>query len=209
MKRVLTTILFSSFYFMVFAQSFEGEIVYHNSYKSKMPSMKDEQFADLLGTVQQYYIRGGDYKSVTNGSFVKWQLYINKENKLYTSVANSEALLWNDAGLNTDSVLKVELHPSVLEILGYKCDELVLTCKTGLQKYYFTHKLPVNSKLYTNHKYGNWSVYLSAANAVPLKTIIENAQLTLESVATEIKSLNLDQVFFALPPGTKSAKSPY
>ena len=56
----------------IFGQPFEGEIVYENHYKSKMPNLTDQQFATMMGSRQEYYIKKGDYKSVTNGSPVSY-----------------------------------------------------------------------------------------------------------------------------------------
>ena len=209
MKQTLIILsLLLSFVFS-FGQSFEGEIVYANTYKSKVANLADQQLSSMIGSVQNYYIKGGDYKSVTNGSFISWQLYINADNKLYNKFSNSETILWNDGAVNTDEVISSELHKGVTEILGYKCDELILNCKSGVQKYYFTSKLPVDSKLYINHLFGNWSVYLSKTNAIPLKMIIDNAQFTLEGIATAVKPMKLDQALFTLPAGVKTDKSPY
>ena len=77
-----------------FGQNFEGKIVYNNFIKSKLPNITDQQFTSMLGSKQDYVIKDGDYKSVTNGSLVEWQLYVNKDNKLYNKMANSEVLLW-------------------------------------------------------------------------------------------------------------------
>ena len=111
--------------------------------------------------------------------------------------------------MNADEVLGSVLNKGVADVLGYKCDELILTCKSGIQKYYFNSKLSVDTKLYANHKYGNWYDYLSKANALPLKIIIENPQFTMESLAVEIKPMQLDDKLFTLPTDAKTAKSPY
>lgn len=95
------------------------------------------------------------------------------------------------------------------EVLGYKCDELVLTCKSGIQKYYFNTKFSVNTKLYENHKFGNWYDFLSKSNSLPLKSIIDNGQFTLESVAIEVKEMKVDNTIFDLPANTKTMKSAY
>lgn len=124
-------------------------------------------------------------------------------------MSNSETILWNDGSVNTDSIINVQLNKGVTEILGYKCDELILTCKSGTQKYYFNSILSVNIKLYTNHKYGNWYDYLKKANALPLKMIIDNQQFTMESVATDVKPMKLDDKEFKLPENAKTEKSPY
>ena len=193
----------------VFAQSFEGKITYQNSFKSKLPNLKDEQLNSMMGTKQDYYIKGGNYKSATNGTLSQWQIYINKDNKIYSKMSNSETILWTDGSVNDDTILNVKLNKGATEILGYKCDELILTCKSGVQKYYFNSKLGVDTKLYVNHKYGNWYDYLKQANAVPLKMIFANQQFTMESVATEVKPMKLDDKEFQLPENVVTGKSPY
>jgi hypothetical protein len=193
----------------IFGQTFEGEIVYQNSFKSKLKNLTDQQFSSMLGTRQEYYIKNGDYKSITNGTVSLWQLYINADNKLYNKMSNSETILWNDGSVNDDEVLSSTLNKAVSDVLGYKCDELILNCKSGIQKYYFNSKLSVDTKLYANHKYGNWYDYLSKTNALPLKMIVDNAQFSMESVAVEIKPMVLDAKLFQLPADAKTAKSPY
>jgi hypothetical protein len=192
-----------------FGQTFEGKITYANSFKSKNAQITDQQWNSMLGSTQEYFIKKGDYKSVTNGTFVQYQQYSNKDNKLYTKMAHSETLLWNDGNIQGDEVLKVEVNKSVTEILGYKCDEVILTCKSGVQKYYFNSKLSVDTKLFTNHKFGNWFDYLSNSNSLPLKSIIDTAQFTMESIAIEVKAMELDSKIFELPIGIKTEKSPY
>jgi hypothetical protein len=191
------------------AQNFEGEIVYTNTYKSKSVMVSDDQLTKMMGEKQNYFMKGAEYKSVMNGTVVEWQLYISKENKLYNKMGNSATVYWNDAAVNDDEVSKVELNKEVVTILGYKCDELVLTCKSGVQKYYFNSKLAIDAKLFVNHKYGNWYAYLQKAGAVPLKIIIDSPQFEMESVATEIKPGKLDDKVFVLAPGIKTEKSPY
>jgi len=140
---------------------------------------------------------------------MKWQLYLQKDNKLYSKLSNSPAIMWNDGAINSDMVISSELHANAVTILGYPCNELVLYCKSGVQKYYFTSKFPVDPKLYIDHQFGNWYAYLSKAHAVPLKIVIDNAQFTLTSTATQIKLQKLDDAIFALPANAELTKSPY
>jgi len=163
----------------------------------------------MMGAKYEYYIKDGNYKSTTNGLMFQWQLYVNKDNKLYNKLASSETLLWNDGAVNTDSVLKVQLNEGVTEIIGYKCDELIFTCKSGIQKYYFNKKLAVDPKLFVNHKFMNWYEYISRSNALPLKAVVENNQFTWESVATEVQDMKLEASFFELPANMATTKSPY
>lgn len=209
MKQTLLALLFTFTSLFASAQYFEGKVVYHNTYRSKSPAIKDEQLNAMMGTQQNYYIKGGDYRSETNGTFMLWQLYINKDNKLYNKLANSQMILWNNGAVNSDVVITSEVHKGVTKVLGYLCDELVLTCKSGVQKYYFSSKLLVNSKLYAQHQFGNYYTYLQKAHAIPLKVVMDNAQFTMEGTANEVKSMKLTQELFLLPAGVKTAKSPY
>ncbi len=192
-----------------YAQTFEGKIIYTNQYKSKIANLTDQQFSAMMGNTQEYFIKGGNYKSVANGTFLQWLLYINKDNKLYTKIVASASILWNDGAVNTDEVIKTEINKGVIEILGHTCDELIMTCKSGIQKYYFSNKLKVDPKIYENHKYGNWSEFISKSGALPLKMIIDNPQFSMESIAKEITPIKLDDTIFQLPADAKLAKSPY
>ena len=209
MTKTISFLLVTLFAITSFAQTFEGKIVYKNTYKSKISNVTNEQFTTMMGSTQEYFIKNGNYKSVSNGTFFKWQLYVNKDNKLYNKMANSETLLWNDGATNSDEILKVEVNKGVTEVLGFKCDELVFTCKSGIQKYYFNTKLSVDTKLFVNHKFGNWYDFLSKSNSLPLKSIVDNGQFTLESEALEVKEMKLDNSFFDLPTDIKTMKSPY
>lgn len=212
MKRIFISagILLASF--LVLAQTttlFEGKIVYQNTFKTKNPQMKDEQWTAMFGSTQEFYTKGDNYKSVSNGSLLQWQIYSAKDNKIYTKMGNSPSIYWNDAATNTDTIKKSEIKKAAAVILGYTCDELTLTCTSGIQKYYFNSKLAVNPALFANHKYGNFAHYLAKSKAWPLKSYIETDQFTITSVATEVKPMAIDINIFKLPAGVKIEKSPF
>lgn len=195
--------------FSAFAQNFEGEIIYTNSYKSKTPQIKADQLSAMMGDKQTYLYKDGNYKSTLNGQVVQWQLYLKKDNKLYNKMATSENLLWNDASVQGDEVLDIKINKGVTEILGYKCDEIILKCKSGTQKFYFSSKLAVDPSLFVKHKLGNWYDFISKAKALPLKTIIENDQFVITSTAVKVTKKVIEASVFALPKGAKTEKSPY
>lgn len=209
MKKTIIFSLLTFLNVLVFGQTFEGKIVYKNTYTSKTPNVSSAYWEKIMGTEQVYFIKKGNYKSEMNGSAIMWQLYIQRENKLYNKIANLDGILWNDCAENSDEVLKVELNKGVTEVLGYKCDELILTCKSGIQKYYFNKKIGADVQLFINHKYGNWYDFLSKSNALPLKIIVHNDKFSLESVAIELKKMSLEDTIFDLPQNVKLIKSPY
>ncbi|RKR82348.1 hypothetical protein BDD43_2524 [Mucilaginibacter gracilis] len=209
MRSFIITICLSFCSLLLAAQSFEGTIVYHNNYKSKLPNVTDEKFSEMMGSTQNYSVKDGNYKSTTNGTLLQWQLYNKSDKKLYTKVSSSAAILWNDATVYADTVLSTEINKGVAEILGYKCDELILHCKSGTQKYYFNTKISADSKQYIGHAYGNWYTVISKTNAIPLKIIMDTNQFSFESTATAVKAAKLDNTLFQLPAGALTVKSPY
>lgn len=209
MKGILLLTLVLTLSVSISAQDFEGKILYKNFYTSKISGVSDQQLSDMLGSTQDYIIKEGDYKSTINGQMLQWMIFLSRENKIYIKMGNSDDIYWNDASINKDQVISAQINQSAIEILGYKCDELVLTCKTGVQKYYFNSKIHVNPKLFEKHAYGNWYEVIRRTSSLPLKMILETEQFTLESLASSITPMTVDSKTFNLPNGVQVVKSPY
>jgi hypothetical protein len=190
------------------AQNFEGKITYQNAYTSKIPNATSEQFTGMMGSIQEYFIKGDSYKSAMNGSYSQWQLYVPTENRLYTKVAVSDTLMWSDGNSNPDEAVKYEMQKSQVEILSYKCDALVVQTKTGKATYYFSKKIKVDPKLYKNHLYGSWALVIEQTKSLPLKIVMETPQFTLVSTAVEVKKMKIEESILALP-AVPFKKSPY
>ena len=92
MKALRLLVLLLTTVSTIYGQDFEGKLVYRNDYKSKLPNATSEQFNSMMGTTMEYFIKGGNYRSSTNGTFFQWQIYINKDNKLYNKMSNSPKL---------------------------------------------------------------------------------------------------------------------
>jgi hypothetical protein len=211
MKNLFATLLTLLTVLTLQAQSFEGKIVYQNTYKTKYPAISDEQWGVMMGTRQEYFIRKDTYRSTTNGTMMGGQLYIPKENRLYHLMKGTESVTyqWSDVRVNNDEVLEYRLNKNVTQVLGYACDELILVTRSGTQKFYFNTRLGVDPQLFTHHQFGNWAFYLSKAGALPLKQIVETPQIIMESVAIEVSPQTLDPKSFALPAGAQTLKSPF
>ena len=153
-----------------YAQNFEGEIIYKNTFRSKIPNLSNEQLGQYIGNTQEYYIKGGDYKSITNGQALSVQLYNYVDNRIYNKTRKSDTLY----------------------------DALVLKTKTGTTTMYFSDRFKVDSDKFKKHFFGNWAFYTQKANALPLKIVVENAQFKMESTAIEIKPMRLDQNIFKI-----------
>jgi hypothetical protein len=190
---------------MCLAQSFEGKITYSSIYKSKSPQLKDAQLATMMGTTQDYYIKGADYKSVFNGSYIKMQLYNSKENRSYTLTAKSDSLYCEDYSKNKDVATKFEVQKRNETVMGVLCDVLIVYTPKSKTSYYYSTKYGVNPALFNKHAYGNWYFVISKTKALPLKTISENEQFTSISTAVNISPMKLETKVFELPRNSKIA----
>jgi hypothetical protein len=179
-----------------FAQTFEGKISYVNSYKSKSPQLIDKQLGSMMGTTQDYYIKGGDYKSIFNGMFVKMQLYKNTENRSYTLTGKSDTLYWEDYGKNKDIATRFEVEKGKETVMGVLCDVLIVYTPKSKTYYYYSNKYGVNPNIFKQHAYGNWYYIISKAKALPLKTVYEDEQFTLTSIAVNIIAMKLEAKLF-------------
>lgn len=191
------------------SQTFEGKIVYRNSYISKIPQLSDAQFTTLMGDKQEYFIKGADYKSVLNGTYSQMQIYNHDENKIYHKLSLSDTLYWIDAGKENDPVVSHVVEKKKETILGYVCDVITIKTKDGSIAYYFNEKLGVDPLAFQNHHYMDFDFIMKHTKALPLKAITETKQFRMESVAIEIVPQKLEKSLFVIPPGTPTKVSPF
>jgi hypothetical protein len=209
MKKISFPFILLFFVATLIAQNFEGKITYDIQFKSKNFMISDAKLTEMMGNIQEYYFKDGNYKTILNGSMMQWQMYISKDLKLYTKAAGSETIFWNDATENKDEVLSFQYNKNAANILGYNCDELILNCKSGVQKYYFSKEFPLDAALFKKHAFGNWYEYMKHAGAVPLKIEMDTKQFSMVQQATSVKEQKLNARLFELPADAKTAPSPF
>lgn len=196
MTNKLLFLLFFFCYMNSHSQSFEGMLVYSVSYESKSTYITSDQLNRLMGTKYWYAIKGGNYKSVFNGNFIKLQIYRSDENRNYSLTAKSDILYYEDYSENKDKALSYEIKKNQDTIMGVPCNLIIVKAEKSKTSYYFNSSYKVNPELFKGHNYGNWYYIVSKTKALPLKTITETEQFIMTSIATEVKPMQLnDDVF--------------
>jgi len=186
----------------IMAQNFEGEIRYQNKFDGKM--IAGEMMEKLVGDELDYFIKEGKYKNTSNGSFMNYQVYDDKANRLYNKFPKSDTLFYYDGAENADSVIRIEHLNNADTVLGYPCDVVIITSKTSISRYAYSKKFPMNAAAYKKHAYANWNTYANASKSVPLKITVDSKYYKFTSTATAItpKKLN-DQIFTIEGPTAK------
>ncbi len=191
------------------AQFFEGAITYEVRYQSRIPGMSDQVLTKMMGTVQTFHIKGNRYLTLMNGEMMVMQLYEPKENKLYFQTTESDTLLWMDGAKNGSPILKTERDKKGATILGYDCEKIIFSTKTGKETYWFTPALKADAAGMSRHAYNNLSAFLKASGALPLKMIVEQTDLVLTMEAKAVQLQKLEDIFFALPPKMVAIPAPF
>lgn len=181
------------------AQSFEGKVVYKNIYKSKSERVTEQQLQIMMGVTQDYYIKAGNYKTIYSGKYFEYQLYSNKENKLFTKFSMRNILFYNDGKERSEKIVEHKINKEATKILGLPCDEIIIKTTKGVYKYYYNTKYKIDVNQFKNHLFGNWSFYTSKTEAIPLKMIIDNNMFIVESTAIKVENLKLDDSIFIKP----------
>ncbi len=193
MKKIYCFFLFQILLSTSYGQNFEGKIVYKMIFKDSSTGYNFNSF-------YQQYFKDGNFKVITNDSMYQWSLYINSENKYYSKLANSDTLQWTDGSLNHDSIISMHINKNVIKILGYNCDELILTCNNGIKKYYYcSSNFKMDAKQFLKYKSGNWTDFLLMSNSLPLMQIEDSKNTHFETIAVEAAEMKLDDTFFKLP----------
>lgn len=196
--RIPFTLIFCLAVIFVQAQYFEGKVIYRNVVTSKTPGLSDSALSTLIGSEETYYIKGGFYQSITNGSGFYMQQYDHRNNRMYFRKPDVDTLYWLDAGKSTDKPLSYETREDAETVLGKRCDALVVQTASGTTVFYYSPRYTIDAAMFQRHLYGGWAFYVAKTGCLPLKTIIDNDKFHLESTATEVLSLDLKDSFFEI-----------
>lgn len=187
-----------------FSQYFEGRIVYKNVCLSDSPDFKKEYCDMYTDSIQNFYYKNGNYKySTPNDS--NWNMFKWDERKKYNKAKKSGKIFWRNEKLSKDTIVDFKVNKSVVTILGYECDELIIKKPGVIEKYYFSNKLALNPKFYNVPVKGNYYGTSSITKSITLKTIfiLVNQGLTLESTALNIDKSPVDDKIFLIPEGVE------
>jgi hypothetical protein len=209
MRALLLTFILSAVFYVSYGQSFEGEVIYSTQCKSKMPGLTDDQLNALGGDTLRYYMKGGDYRSDLNGLMFQWQIYSNHDNKFYTKLRSNDTLYSEDGSINPDTFYHVEVVKNAGVVFGHNCNEIIYTCKSGQQQFWYsTTDYHIDGKLYAKQVYQHWADYLSRANAMPLKIVVDNKMGIEVMTVVGVIEKKIPDSFFVLPANPIIVPSP-
>ena len=121
-------------------ESFEGIILYENTFKSKIDSISSSHFENAYGKQTKYILaKNGDYLNLFKGSYITVQLYKNKEDNIYTVLTNRDTIFYNKVTEKKGDIsnLKTSLEETI--ILDKNCIEISFETETSKYKYFYNN----------------------------------------------------------------------
>lgn len=190
------------FWTLLFGSSFEGEIVYLNTYELDNKRLSVDSLRGILGDTVILVMKQGNYKLTTNGSKRITSIYEGEGNVWYVYQNRFDTILAVGGLAQTmDSIVFDGPRNTTESILGYSCRSLVMTWKSGRNTYYFNDRFAIDPSLFVGHNIDGWNLYCQRSKAVPLMTKYEKKGYTRIQKAILIKERIVSDEELKIPQG--------
>lgn len=200
MTNPLKTILLILISGISYTQDFEGIIKYEYNYQPKTNEFSAEFLKKELGGNVISYVKNGFLKQISESEFMSLELYRYKDSKVYfMNGTETDTLRFMDIKKKENISYKHEIVKNADTILNIVCDKLIYIDKYGKKEYYYSSKLSLNPKYYTNFNYSNQNEILKLTKAVSLKVVSNYNMFVVEKIAVDIKKVRLEDDTFNLP----------
>jgi hypothetical protein len=210
MKKIILIITLITSTYCLNGQSFTGLITYEQNFKSKEPQeVSDEMLKMYMGQTHEYFIKGGNYLTKTNGLGFNRQLYLLDSLKMFMYNSNSDTVFQHSIQKDTSEFISYEFFDTDKEILGFKVKGLKFTTSQAVTTYYYSEQLRLDWEKFSQHKFSHWNKATELMKSVPLGYLIDNKVMTIEGIAIDMKEMEQMSDFFKLPENSVVVKNPY
>jgi hypothetical protein len=208
MNKFIIIVLISFNTFSQNKESFEGIIIYENTFISKIDSISNSHFENAYGKQTKYVLdKNGDYINLYKGSYITIQLYKKKEDIIYTLLTGRDTIFYNKTNEKTDDISNIKETEKQILVLDKNCNEIIYETSTSKYKYYYNNDFYIDPKLYSNHYLGNWNQIVGITKSFPMKVILETDYFIMTSTAISVKKGAVEKQLFSLPPNIPISKA--
>ena len=183
----------------LFAQLFEGKIIYKVEYQNNKTQARDVKLEEEQGTQEEFFIKNGDYLIRSSGTINEWKLYKSHTNFIYEKHRHNDTLYVTNAEINTDTVHKINYLKKYNEKDTLKLEEYLFHCSSGSQYFYFNKKYKMDASHFDKHSVNHLNLFLKKSASVPLIQVYETHTTTYEKIAEKIEPQKLDASLFLVP----------
>ena len=179
---------------------FEGKISYDYDFIIKDTTRKTLFFKTLYPTKSVLTFKDGNSIEEYEGGESIYDLYIVNQNKFYTKRNPSDTLFWFDCGGPGEEILSMKVNSNNENILGIKCNELLITYKKKTVTYWYNQDtLKINPDWFKRLTYTNRDITSKKVGAICLKVKVEYPDYILMQTATSISIEKINSEVLTLP----------
>lgn len=154
---------------LVLGDSFEGEVVYVNTYEVYDKKLSADSLSGTLGDTTILLIKKSNYKLSTNGRKRVTAVYEGEKNVWYVYQNRLDTILAVGGSARTmKSVVFESPRETNEEVLGLPCRSVAMNWNQGRNIYYFNEKLSIDPELFAGHNIDEWNQYCRISQALPL-----------------------------------------
>ena len=186
---------------------FEGVIIYEHRYESSNPNIDLADISKRYGTKSEFYFKNGNYKQEFNGTLLKENLFINKDNRVYMQYSTSDTLFFIDCLQPNETIIKSNITYNKDSVLNHAVNVLAIQTNNLYGKpsriagYYFDETLKINPDWFKDVKYSSYDKIYAETNSLPLKVINNIGSITITMTAVEIKRQKVADSLFQIAKG--------
>lgn len=185
---------------LMYAQDFEGIIVYKTSYQIKDSSYSLESLRSIGGTKTTTYLKNGFYKEISDSKFMSYHLFrYDKKAIFFKHQMDDDTLRVQSIKAKNPGPFRYEVVQNSDTIMGVLCDKLIFWDRNGKKTYYYSKDYSLNPRFYRKFTASHKNKIQKITGAMYLKIKIEFDGFNVIHTAHKIDRQKLPAGTFDLP----------
>lgn len=182
--------------------SFEGEIVYVNTYTPSDPEAPVNPSWTELGDTTRFLIKHGRYKMTFNGKKQSTAIYFGEKNLWYFFTNINDTILAMPADIIARDSYTFDTPQNSDEVLlGLKCKSVVANSRLGRTTYYYNEEIGIDPSGFLGHNLDGWYHYCTLTRSLPLLVKYEFKGYTQIQRAIALHPRKVDDSEFEIASG--------
>jgi hypothetical protein len=183
-KLIIILFITCTPFFVTGQKYFEGTIEYAYEVKLKSKKVDLSRLQKALGKGCTLYFKEGNFRHDYDGGVLEFDVYNNRENKLYTKKRGNDTIYWYDCSKKGKSIKDLKVSEEKIEVLQMLCAQLTIQYSDhNVVEYYNSDSIRVDPAWFAKFKRDDQfkidgiekSIFLRSERDYPAFTIISTA----------------------------------
>ena len=186
-------------------QFFEGVVHYHHIIEAKDSTANEFLLINFYGNSSKFYFKEGNYRWDFQESELEYQVYNQKENKVFDKYHKNDTLYWTAASEQIEDLVQ-DFAPKASSGQILDLPMMVYNVKSQFfyneevrgRMYYFSPKYALNPAWFKQHKLNNLDAIYARTKAIPLRIVVLYPNYRVTYLAIKVEAKPLDKSLFEI-----------